>query len=292
MRFQRTLKTEVFFSGIGLHTGRHVKVRIKPSCRDAGIVFYRTDKGSFLRANVASVIDSAYATTIGNEDTKVKTVEHLLSAFSGLGIDNALVELDGPEVPILDGSAIEITSLILKAGIAKQGKRRSYMRITSPVIFEDGLSKIALFPYNGRRITFRINFDHDLLREQTLSIDINEETFIREIAPARTFGFMKDIQYLITKGLAKGGSLDNAIILTERGILNPSGLRYRDEFVRHKILDCIGDLSLLGMPIYGHIIAERAGHYTNIRFLKHLIDRSDCWEIVSETDYIPSMIQV
>ncbi|MFN3396493.1 MAG: UDP-3-O-acyl-N-acetylglucosamine deacetylase [Thermodesulfovibrionales bacterium] len=292
MRFQRTLKTEISFSGIGLHSGRHVKVRLRPSSRDSGIVFYRIDKESCLRADVASVIDSAYATTIGNDDAKVRTVEHLLSAFSGLGIDNAIVELDGPEIPILDGSAMEIVDLILKAGIAKQGKRATYMRITNPVRIEDGHSSVTVFPYNGRKITFRINFDHGLLGEQTLSLDINEETYVREIAPARTFGFLKDVQYLMSKGLARGGSLSNAIILTESKILNSSGLRFKDEFVRHKILDSIGDFSLIGMPIHGHIIADKAGHSTNIRFLKQLINRPDCWEIISETDYIPSMMQI
>ncbi len=292
MRFQRTLKNSVSFYGIGLHTGRHVHVTLRPSSRDSGIVFHRTDKGSFIRADVASVIDSAYATTIGNEVTKIKTVEHLLAALSGLGIDNATVELDGPEIPILDGSAIEITGLILKAGIAKQGKKASYLRITAPVFFKDGHSEIAIFPYNGRKITFSINFNHSVLGEQTLSVDINEEIFIREIAPARTFGFLKDVQHLVANGLAKGGSLSNAIILTENGILNSSGLRFKDEFVRHKILDSIGDFSLLGMPIYGHVIADRAGHSTNIRFLKHLINRPDCWEIVSEPEYIPSAVQI
>lgn len=292
MRFQRTLKNCVSFSGIGLHTGRHVHVTLRPSSRDSGIVFYRADKRSLIRADVASVIDSAYATTIGNEAAKVKTVEHLLAALSGLGIDNAIVELDGPEVPILDGSAIEITDLILKAGIAKQGKKSPYLRVTSPVFFKDGHSEIAIFPYNGRKITFSINFNHSVLGEQALSIDINEETFLREIAPARTFGFLKDVQYLVANGLAKGGSLSNAIILTDDGILNSSGLRFKDEFVRHKILDSIGDFSLLGMPIYGHIIADRAGHSTNIRFLKHMINRPDCWEIVAETDFIQSAVQI
>lgn len=292
MRFQRTLKSEISFSGIGLHTGRQVNVRLRPSSRDSGIVFYRVDKESYLRADVASVIDSAYATTIGNEEAKVRTVEHLLSAFSGLGIDNVIVELDGPEIPILDGSATEIVDLILKAGIAKQGKRSTYMRITNPVRIEDGHSSITVFPYNGRKITFRINFDHGILGEQTLSLEINEETYVREIAPARTFGFLKDVQYLMSKGLARGGSLSNAIILTESRILNPSGLRFKDEFVRHKILDSMGDFSLIGMPIHGHIIADKAGHSTNVRFLKQLINRPDCWEIISETDYIPSMLQI
>lgn len=292
MRFQRTLKNEISFSGIGLHTGKHVHVTLRPSPRDSGITFYRSDKGSFIKADIATVIDSAYATTIGNNETKVKTVEHILAAFAGLGIDNAVVELNGPEIPILDGSATEIAGLILKAGIAKQGKKTTYMKITKPIAIEDGHSEIAVFPYNGRKITFRIDFKHSLISEQTLSLDINEETFVREIAPARTFGFLKDVQYLIAKGLALGGSLNNAIILNESGIMNPSGLRFKDEFVRHKILDAIGDFSLLGMPIQGHIVANKAGHSTNIRFLRYLINRPDCWEVVSESAYAPSLAQI
>lgn len=292
MRFQRTLRGEVDFCGIGLHSGKEVRVRLRPAPRDSGIVFHRVDKGVSIRADVASVVDSAYATTIGNEEARVRTIEHLLSALSGLGIDNLIIEIDGPEVPILDGSATEIAGAILRAGIAKQGKKAAYLRITSPVIIEDSHSSIAAFPYNGRKITFRINFDHGILGEQTLSLDINEENYIKEIAPARTFGFLKDVQYLMSKGLAKGGSLSNAIILTEKGILNSSGLRFKDEFVRHKVLDAIGDFSLIGMPIHGHIIADRAGHTANIRFLKHLLNRPECWEIISEADPIPAMIQI
>lgn len=285
MRLQRTLKQETTFSGIGLHTGKHSTVRLKPAQRDAGIVFHRTDKMAVIRAHVGSITDTAFATTFGNGTVKIRTVEHILAALAGLGIDNLIIEVDGPEIPILDGSSTELAGIILKAGIAKQGKKMPYMRITKPFAMEDGHSEIAIFPYEGRKITFSIHFNHHLLDEQNISIELNEENFIREIAPARTFGFLKDVQYMRAQGLAKGGSLNNAIILGDKGVLNSSGLRYKDEFVRHKVLDCIGDFSLVGFPIYGHVVANKAGHSTNIKFLKKLISHPELWEIVSEIEY-------
>ncbi len=282
MRFQRTLKQETSFEGIGLHTGRYAKVRLKPAPRDTGIIFTRTDKDIALKASMGSVSDTAFSTTLGYDGVKIRTVEHILAALSGLGIDNLIVEVNGPEIPILDGSSIELISLILNSGIAKQGKKRPFLRITNPVFFADGQAEIAAFPYDGRRITYRIHFNHHLLGEQNLSLEISEENFVKEIAPARTFGFLKDVEYLKANGFAKGGSLENAIILGSDGILNASGLRFKDEFVRHKILDLIGDFSLIGFPIYGHIIANKSGHTANLKFLKKLISYQNCWEIVSE----------
>ena len=282
MRFQRTLKQETSFEGIGLHTGRYAKVRLKPAPRDTGIIFTRRDKDIALKASMGSVSDTAFSTTIGYDGVKIRTVEHILAAFSGLGIDNLIVEVNGPEIPILDGSSIELISLILNSGIAKQGKKRPFLRITNPVFFADGQAEIAAFPYDGRRITYRIHFNHHLLGEQNLSLEISEENFVKEIAPARTFGFLKDVEYLKANGFAKGGSLENAIILGSDGILNASGLRFKDEFVRHKMLDLIGDFSLIGFPIYGHIIANKSGHTANLKFLKKLISYQNCWEIVSE----------
>ena len=282
MRFQRTLKQETSFEGIGLHTGRYAKVRLKPAPRDTGIIFTRRDKDIALKASMGSVSDTAFSTTLGYDGVKIRTVEHILAALSGLGIDNLIVEVNGPEIPILDGSSIELISLILNSGIAKQGKKRPFLRITNPVIFADGQAEIAAFPYDGRRITYRIHFNHHLLGEQNLSLEISEENFVKEIAPARTFGFLKDVEYLKANGFAKGGSLENAIILGSDGILNASGLRFKDEFVRHKMLDLIGDFSLIGFPMYGHIIANKSGHTANLKFLKKLISYQNCWEIVSE----------
>lgn len=281
MRLQRTIKQEVSFEGIGLHTGNHVSVKLKPAPRDAGIIFKRIDRNITIHANANSVSDTAFATTLGSNGTRVKTVEHILAAIAGLGIDNLVIELDGSEVPILDGSSSLLIDIILKGGIAKQGKQRPYLYITKPVILEDGHSEIGIFPYNGRKITYRIEFNHRLLTEQKMTIELTEENFIKELAPARTFGFLKDVELLRANGLAKGGSLDNAVILNEEGVINTSGLRFNDEFVRHKILDLIGDFSLIGFPIYGHIVASRAGHATNVKFVRKLLSATDCWQVIA-----------
>ena len=290
MRLQRTLKQKVSFEGIGLHTGRYSKVHLKPAPRDTGIIFIRTDKELAIKASIDSVTDTAFSTTLGYNGIKIRTVEHILAVLAGLGIDNLIIEVNGPEIPILDGSSMELTSLILKGGIAKQSKKRPYIRITNPVVLTDGHAEIAALPYNGIHITYRIHFNHYLLGEQNLSLELTEESFAMEIAPARTFGFLKDVEYLKANGFARGGSFDNAIILGENGILNSSGLRFKDEFVRHKILDLIGDLSLSGFPIYGHIIANKSGHTTNMKFLKKLLSHPDYWELVSEVDQQPALI--
>ena len=282
MRAQRTIKNEVSFEGIGLHTGKHSRVILKPASRDAGITFIRTDKPAVIKAHVGAVIDTAFATTIGANGVKIRTVEHILAALSGLGIDNLIIEVAGPEIPILDGSSTDIISIILKAGIAKQGKKRPYLRINKPFIFEDGHAHIAAFPYCGSKITHSIFFHHNGIGEQRISIDITEENFVTEIAPARTFGFLKDIEYLRSNGLAKGGSLDNAIVMGESGVINASGLRFKDEFVRHKVLDSIGDFSLIGFPIYGHIVASKSGHSSNVKFLKKLMSAPESWDIIVE----------
>jgi len=282
MRAQRTVKNEVSFEGIGLHTGKLSHVTLKPASRDAGITFIRTDKPAVIKAHVGAVIDTAFATTIGINGIKIRTVEHILAALAGLGIDNLIIEVSGPEIPILDGSSTELISIVLKAGIAKQGKKRPYLRIKRPFIFEDGHAHIAAFPYCGSKMTHSIFFHHSGIGEQRISIDITEETFVTEIAPARTFGFLKDIEYLQSNGLAKGGSLDNAVVMGENGVINASGLRFKDEFVRHKVLDSIGDFSLIGFPIYGHIVASKSGHSSNVKFLKKLISASEAWDIIVE----------
>lgn len=280
MRLQRTLKRETVFSGIGLHTGRYSTVRLKPAPRNTGIVFFRVDKGIMIKANVSSVIDTAFATTLGLNNIKIRTVEHLMSALAGLGIDNLIVEVDGPEIPILDGSSTELTGIILEAGIAKQGEKMPYLKIIKPIVYEDAHSKIVAIPYESTRISFYINFSHHLLGQQELSMEINEENYIKEIAPARTFGFLSDVEKLRANGLAKGGSLSNAIIIRDKDILSTAGLRFNNEFVRHKMLDSIGDFYLSGFPIVGHIMLEKAGHTANINFLKKLLS-SDCYKLIS-----------
>src|SRR4030043_70473 len=215
MRLQRTLKQKVSFEGIGLHTGRYSKVHLKPAPRDTCIIFIRTDKELAIKASIGSVTDTAFSTTLGYNGIKIRTVEHILAVLAGLGIDNLTIEINGPEIPILDGSSMELTSLILKGGIAKQSKKRPYIRITNPVVLTDGHAEIAAFPHNGIHITYRIHFYHYLLGEQNLSLELTEESFAMEIAPAKTFGFLKDVEYLKAQGFARGGSFDNAIILGE-----------------------------------------------------------------------------
>lgn len=287
MRAQRTIKNEVTFEGIGLHTGRQSRVTLKPAARDAGITFIRTDKPAVIKAHVGAVVDTAFATTIGSNGVKIRTVEHMLAALAGLGIDNLVIEVAGPEMPILDGSSTELISIILEAGIAKQGKKRPYLRIRKPFIFEDGHAHIAVFPYSGSKMTHSISFHHHGIGEQRISIDINEENFVTEIAPARTFGFLKDIEYLRSNGLAKGGSLDNAVVMGEDGVMNASGLRFKDEFVRHKVLDSIGDFSLIGFPIYGHIVASKSGHSSHVKFLRKLMSAPETWDIITEEQLSP-----
>lgn len=290
MRLQRTLKKEVQFSGIGLHTGRPATVRLKPASRDTGIIFYRVDKGAIVRRNLNSVIDTSFATTLGYDGVRIRTVEHLLAAAAGLGIDNLLVEVDGPEIPILDGSATGLVGLMLEAGIAKQGKKISILKITKPVIYEDAHAKVVALPHDGLRISFSIHFGHHFLGHQELTVDIDEQTFAAEIAPARTFGFLRDVEMLRANGLAQGGSLDNAVVIGDDGILNASGLRFADEFVRHKILDTLGDLSMVGLPLQGHLLLDKAGHTANFRFLKKLYASADCYRIISDVDLLNSRV--
>jgi len=277
---QRTIKNEVVVCGSGLHTGVSVVMKLKPAPRDTGVVFFRNDKGEYIKAGVDAVSETAFATTLGCNGTRVKTVEHLLAALSGLGIDNIVIDLNGPEVPILDGSSTEFVKTISKAGIARQAANRVFIRVEEPIVFKEGETEIAVLPYDGRKISYRIFFDHHLLGEQRMTVELDEEIFRNELAPARTFGFLKDVEYLKSLGLAKGGSLDNAVILSDSGVLNPSGLRFKNEFIRHKILDFIGDISLLGYPVHGHFIVSRSGHTTNIKFLKKFLSSRGCWELI------------
>lgn len=283
MRYQNTFKSEVLIRGIGLHSGRTINMRLKPAPRDTGIVFVRKDKKSVeVNASVNSVADTTFATNLAFDGARVGTVEHLLSALAGLNIDNLCVELDGPEVPIMDGSALYFTHKILEVGIAKQAKKVSCIRILKPIVITEGHCQIAVVPYEGTKISCSVNYNHPLFEEQKLSIDVTGINFIKEIAPARTFGFLRDVRMLRLNGFAKGGSLDNAIVVGENGVLNKGELRFKDEFVRHKILDIIGDFSLLGYPVYGHIIAHRPGHSLNVKFLRKLLLSADSWEIISD----------
>ncbi len=282
MRLQNTLRNEIFISGLGLHTGLKINMRLRAAPCNTGVVFIRTDKGNVrIKASVSSVSDTTFATTLASEGVKIGTVEHLLASFAGLSIDNVLVEIDGPEVPIMDGSSSKFVSRIIEAGISKQEKAVSYLRILAPIVVMEGHSQIAVTPYDGTRITYRLFYTHPAFGEQKMGIDISAMKFVNELAPARTFGFLRDVEMLKSRGLAQGGSLDNAIVLGEKEVINGGKLRFEDEFVRHKILDAVGDISLIGLPIYGHFIANKSGHTLNVKLLKKILLYREAWEIVT-----------
>lgn len=282
MRLQNTLKNEIFIQGQGLHTGSNISMRLRPAPSNTGVVFIRTDKGNIrIKANVSSVSDTTFATTLSSEGVRIGTVEHLLAAFAGLNIDNVYVDIDGPEVPIMDGSSAHFVSRIMEAGITKQSKVVSYIKILAPIVVMEGHSQIAVTPYEGTRITYRLFYTHPAFGEQKMGIDISTMRFINELAPARTFGFLRDVEMLKSRGLAQGGTLDNAIVLGDKEVINGNMLRFKDEFVRHKILDAVGDLSLIGLPIYGHIIANKSGHTLHVKLLKKILLLKDSWEIVT-----------
>jgi UDP-3-O-[3-hydroxymyristoyl] N-acetylglucosamine deacetylase len=258
---------------------------LKPAPAGAGIVFIRTDLGNAeIKATHANTAATSYATTLSREGASVSTVEHLLAAFSGLGIDNMYVELDAPEVPIMDGSAAAFVRLIAEAGIKTQTALQPVIKVVRPVFVREGNKQIAIWPAETTSISYFIDFNHPMLKEQSLQYQPSEESFLREVSDARTFGFLSDVQLLRANGLAKGGSLDNAVILGEDAVLNKGGLRYKDEFVRHKILDLIGDLALLGMPVIGHIVAHKSGHALNAQMAARLLNSPQSWVLVGAPD--------
>ncbi|MBI5663482.1 MAG: UDP-3-O-acyl-N-acetylglucosamine deacetylase [Nitrospirae bacterium] len=269
-------------SGLGLHSGRSINMRLRPAPSNTGVVFIRTDKGNVrIKASISSVSDTTFATTLSSEGIRIGTVEHLLAALAGLNVDNVYVEINGPEVPIMDGSAYSFVTRIMECGIVKQEKAVSYIRILAPIVVMEGHSQIAITPYEGTRITYRLFYTHPAFGEQKIGIDISTTSFINELAPARTFGFLRDVEMLKSRGLAQGGSLDNAIVLGENEVINGNMLRFKDEFVRHKILDAVGDMSLIGLPIYGHIIANKSGHTLHIKLLRKILLLRDSWEIIT-----------
>lgn len=277
---QQTLARPVQCTGIGVHSGRQVNLKILPAATNHGIKFLRTDLPGkpIVSAHFNSVVDTSLATVIGADGVIVSTIEHLMASFSGLCIDNALVELDSYEIPIMDGSAAPFTRLLQSAGLQRQEALRCYFIIRQPISLREGAKSVTVFPAAHYRISYSIDFDHPLIRQQDFSVVVTRETFDREISPARTFGFYYEIEYLKRYGLAQGGSLENAIVIDQDKILNTGGLRFTDEFVRHKLLDCIGDFSLLGMPILGHIVLKRSGHAFNHAFLEKFFASKDCWE--------------
>jgi UDP-3-O-[3-hydroxymyristoyl] N-acetylglucosamine deacetylase len=279
MSYRRTLKKAVGCTGIGLHTGRPVRLDLKPAPSGTGVLFRRTDLGVSIPANLACLDRLDHATTLRLDGASIDTVEHLLSALFSLGVDDIQVEIDGPEVPILDGSAAPFVILIHEAGLKPHPERREFLRILSPVEVVRGGKWARLSPADDFRVTYTIGFDHPLLRHQSASFRVSPETFTEQIAAARTFGFLREVETLRRNGLALGGSLENAIVIGETGVLN-NKLRFDDEFVRHKILDAIGDLSLLGHPIVGHLEATKAGHALHAALCQKLLATPAAWDLV------------
>src|ERR1041384_7092369 len=280
MNAQRTLRRSVSCTGIGLHSGNKVTLSLKPAPADYGIRFQRSDlNGLEIPATVTHLGGIQYQTGLTREAVSVETVEHLLAALAALGIDNAIVELNHPEVPIMDGSAAPFVYLVNEAGVKRLQAPRRYLKVLRPISLTQGDKRIALYPSDHFKVTYSISFDHPLLRHQSKTMKITDETFVEEIAPARTFGFLKEVEMLRQRGLALGGSLENAIVRGEPGVQNTAP-RLEDEFVRHKILDAIGDLSLVGYPVIGHLVAHRGGHALHTAFAAQVREETDAWTLV------------
>src|SRR6059036_3165406 len=280
MNVQRTLRRSISCAGIGLHSGNKVTLSLKPAPSDFGIRFRRSDLGGLeVAANISHLGAINLATGLASGTVNVSTVEHLLAALVSVGIDNLIVELNSPEVPIMDGSAAPFIYLIHEAGVKRLATPRKYLKIVRPIAISRGDKRIALFPSDHFKVTYSISYDHPLLRHQARTLRVTEESFIEEIAPARTFTFLKDVEMLRQNGLALGGSLENAIVLGETGVLN-NALRFEDEFVRHKILDAVGDLALVGYPVIGHLVAHRAGHALHTEFAAKILEETHAWRLV------------
>lgn len=281
---QRTLKNSIRATGIGLHTGRKVLMTLKPAPPDTGIVFRRIDLAEpvDIPAHAQNVGETTLGTTLVRDGVKVGTVEHLLSAFAGLGIDNAIVEVSAPEVPIMDGSAGPFVFLVQSAGIEEQVAAKRFVRICRRVRVHDGDKWAEFRPFDGFKVNFEIEFNHPIFkrRSQRASMDFSTTSFLKEVSRARTFGFMRDIEQLRARNLALGGNLDNAIVLDDSRVLNEDGLRYEDEFVKHKILDAIGDLYLLGHSLIGEFSGYKSGHALNNTLLRTLLADASAWEEV------------
>ena len=280
MIYRRTLRREVACTGIGLHSGRPVRLRLLPAPAEHGVRFARTDVGVEIPAILDHVGEQDHATTLRRDGVSIGTVEHLLAALSGLGVDDVRVEVDGPEVPVLDGSAAPFVILLHEAGLRPLAVPRLHVRVKEPVAVVHGTKSARLLPAEHFEIGYSIGFDHPLLRHQALSLRVTPRSFTEQVAPARTFGFLREVEMLRKSGLALGGSLENAVVIGETGVLN-NKLRFEDEFVRHKILDAVGDLALIGFPLLGRLEATRAGHALHPAVAQKLLATPGAYEIVA-----------
>jgi UDP-3-O-[3-hydroxymyristoyl] N-acetylglucosamine deacetylase len=281
VRFEQTIRSAVECSGVGLHSGVPVHMRIMPASSGSGIVFRRTDLDDFqVEATGRNVAKVSYATSLMKKGVLISTTEHLLSAFVGLGVDNAVVELDNLELPILDGSALPIVEMVQRAGLRRQKRLRQYLRVLKAVEVREGEKFIGLYPAENFSVCYTINFPHPLIGEESICVDLSRGDYARDIAPARTFGFLHEAEALRNMGLIRGASEENAIVLTRDGIKN-GPLRFPDEFVRHKVLDLIGDLSLIGHQVLGRVVAGRAGHAMHTALVRRLLHDTSAWELAT-----------
>ncbi|CAM6032082.1 unnamed protein product, partial [Sphagnum compactum] len=282
MFLQRTIRKRAEVKGIGLHTGKPTTLTFCPAPANTGVYFVRADLPGrpALAAKADHVRATQLATTIGGEHFSVSTVEHCLSTLAAFRIDNLIIELDGPEIPIGDGSAKVFLDALIGAGMVEQEQPRKYAYINQTIYYGDDEKYAYVSPYNGLRISATIDFPHPKIGQQVIDVDINEQSFARDIAPARTFGFMRDVEAMRAKGLALGGSMDNAIVLDHEEILNPGGLRFGDEFVRHKVLDALGDLVTLGLPIMAHVVLYKAGHDLMNRLVRKILESTESYRVI------------
>lgn len=282
MFFQKTIRKSVAVEGVGIHSGEKTKLRFKPAPANTGVYFVRADLPTrpYLKVSATNVQAVSYQTSLGGAAFSVSTIEHCVSALSALRIDNIYIELDGPEIPICDGSAVYFLNALLQAELIELDEPRRYCYITEPVAYTEADKSAYVLPYHGLRLTVGIDFPHPAIGQQVLDIEINEQSFVRDVARARTFGFLKDVEAMKAAGLARGGSLDNCIVLDDSQILNPEGLRFKDEFVRHKALDALGDLVTLEMPLMAHVILNKAGHDMMNKLIKKIVSSPQSYRFV------------
>jgi len=297
MRYQRTIEVSVSCSGVGLHTGQVTSIRLHPASEDHGIRFVRTDlrRHAAIRAIAEQVVGTTLSTSLGldggADGVSIQTVEHLLAACAGLRVDNLLVEVEGPEIPILDGSAAPFVALLQKAGIKRQAQLQPYLRLIRPLQIGQAGAGVTVVPAPFPTISYTIDFADEVVKRQQHQYHWTDQEFVQGIAPARTFGFLKDVERMRAHGLIKGASLENAVVVGENGIVNPGGLRFPDEFVRHKVLDLIGDLALLGLPLVAQVSAVCAGHAMNFELVRALRAQPDAWVKVAPDPSSPNRVE-
>lgn len=290
MRFQQTIGSTVSCSGVGLHSGKPVNLTLRPAPPNTGIVFVHRQgtEETLLPAAISNKVPTELCTAISVNGRQVKTIEHLLAALVGMEVDNIYAEVDAGEIPVLDGSASPFVRLIRTAGVIPQTRRQSYVKITQSIEVIDGARRVRIEPCSTPKITYSIHYDHPLIQTQTYTHTCSASAFEQEIATARTFGFLQEVEALWARGLGKGGTLDNTVVLSDEGVVNQSGLRFPNEFVRHKVLDLMGDVALLGFPFIGHIVAERSGHAMHTRLVEQILSQRDKWVLITSEHAAPA----